>query len=124
MLKKVLCVFLVLVLCCVGLCGCGDTPTTSTIPDTTKTEVGVSESRAKELAASALYSKLSSVWGGDSYCDVTQTRYSIGSVKGNATSGYTVNGQYTLYDKYGNFKRNENFSVTVSHTGSAKVTEY
>ena len=124
MLKKVLCVFLVLVLFCVGLCGCGDAPTNSTTTDTTKTEVGISKSQAEDLAASALYSKLSSVWGGSSYCDVTQTRYSIGSVTGNATSGYTVNGKYTLYDKYGNFKKNENFSVTVSHTGSAKVTEY
>ena len=54
--------------------------------------------------------------------DISQTKYNIASITG--SSDYTVNGTYSIYDKYGNFQKRENFSVKVYSDGTTKVIEY
>lgn len=86
-----------------------------------KKEFVLTEEIAKERAAQALYLDVSYVFKDD--YDPEQTRYSIGSVSGSSESGYTVNGKYSLYDKYGNYKKSYNFTVRVRSDGYAEVTE-
>ncbi len=82
----------------------------------------ISKSEAEELALSALYSKLVSVYTGP--FEVSQTRYSVGSVTGSSSRGYTIKGKFSLYDKYGDYRATRKFSVEVDSDGFAKVTEY
>ena len=80
------------------------------------------ENEAEDLACSALYSKLLSAFG-KTY-DISQTRYSVGSITGSPSAGFTVSGKYSLYDKYGNYQKSNNFSVKVDSSGKSTVLEY
>lgn len=122
-MRKILC-FICLLLSLVSLCGCGSNLSNDNNTDYEYEENIITESEAEGRATSALYIKLKAHYlYVDSY-DISQTRYSVGSISGSASSGYTVSGTYSLYDKYGNFKERENFSVRVDSDGHTTVTEY
>lgn len=113
-----------LVLLCLGICACDSNSSKVSYEDTDyeyNTEI-ITKSKAEGLAASALYRQLKALYIYIDDYDISQTKYSIASITG--SSDYTVNGTYSLYDKYGNFKERNNFSVEVSSDGNARVTEY
>lgn len=123
-MRKTLCIIFSL-LCLFILCSCGtnsasDNDNNDYQYDTTI----ISENKAKGLATEALYNKLKAYFLYVDDYDISQTRYTIASISGSGSTGYTVNGTYSLYDKYGNFKKRENFSVRVNSDGYATVTEY
>ncbi len=122
-MRKIVC-FICLLLSLVSLCGCGSNSSNDNNTDYDYEENIITESEAEGRATSALYIKLKAHYlYVDSY-DISQTKYSVGSINGSASSGYTVSGTYSLYDKYGNFKKRENFSVRVDSDGHTTVTEY
>lgn len=126
-MKRILSVLLILVFM-FSFCACGDS---SSSDDVDSDDVGydyenadndaMSESMIESKAASALYSKLKSVYGYK--CDIDQTRYKIASIN-EKTSYYEVKGQYSLYDDYGDYIKTDKFTVKVPTYGSALVTEY
>ena len=100
-----------------SMCACSKT-------STSHGETGnlISKNEAEDLACSALYSELLRAFG-KTY-DISQTRYSIGSITGSPSAGFTVNGKYSLYDKYGNYQKSNNFSAKVDSSGKSTVLEY
>ena len=124
-MKRFLCFIVILTIVCINLCACGSNSTNQNDNKDYEYDTSIiTKSEAESRAASALYIKLKAVYlYVDSY-DISQTTYSVGSISGSASSGYTVSGTYSLYDKYGNFKERENFSVKVDSDGHTTVTEY
>lgn len=126
-MKKLLCIFLLTILC-FGLCACSTNSSKSSDDDyneTYETDTNIiTKSEAEGLATTALYRQLKATYLYIDDYDMSQTKYSIASISGSSSSGYEVNGTYSLYDKYGNFQKRNNFSVNVSSDGIARVTEH
>ena len=124
-MKKIL--FVLSTVCCLVLCSCSTNSSYADDSDhntyASDTYI-VTQSKAEGLATSALYRQLKAHFLYIDEYDISQTRYSIASVTGSAKSGYEVSGTYSIYDKYGNFQKQENFSVNVSSDGVARVTEF
>ena len=124
-MKKFVSVFLIFVLVfslssmLCSLCACTDD---STLTNSGEEDSLISESTAERLATNALYSRVKLMYSSE--YDVSQTRYSIGSISPDGFGGYTVNGIYYLYDKYVNYETSRNFSVEVSSNGNVTVNEY
>ena len=126
-MKKVISILLVFI-CGASLCSCSNSSskeveTTESITEEITTDTKVTREEAETLAASALLKELRSFYGysGDTY-DISQTRYSVGSI--NKTSdGYIVNGVYYIYDKYGEYRFKNNFSVEIDGR-HARVKEF
>lgn len=125
-MKKIICIILLL-FCCIGVCACdknsAENDNVNNYTNATDKD-SITKSEAESKATSALYIKLKAHYLYVDEYDITQTRYSVGSITGSGTSGYTVNGTYSLYDKYGNYKKSNNFSVAVDSDGHTTVTEY
>lgn len=124
-MRKLISILFVVFLVCFNMSGCGQSsePEENYVNYDYDSDI-ITEDEAESKATSALYIKLKALNIYDKSYDVSQTRYSIGSITGSASSGYTVNGTYSLYDKYGNFKERENFSVRVDSDGHTTVKEY
>lgn len=99
-----------------SLCACSNASSNNA------TGASISKHDAEDAALSALYSKLLVAYG-KTY-EISQTRYSVGSITGSPSAGFTVSGKYSLYDKYGNYKKSNNFSVKVDCYGVGTVLEY
>lgn len=118
---------ILVVICCLSLFSCNTNSSNSSEYYEKTDSYSLTRSKAEGLATSALYRQLKvSFLYIDAYqdCDISQVKYSIASVEGSALSGFEVCGTYSIYDKYGNFKERNNFSVEVSSDGNARVTEY
>lgn len=122
-MKRILSVLLILVfMFC--LVACGDSSSSDDMDYNYENAdiYAKSESQIESAAASALYSKLKTVYRYE--CDIDQTKYKIATIKEDTTY-YEVKGQYSLYDDYGDYIETNNFTVKVpKHGASAIVTEY
>ena len=85
-------------------------------------KVGFTDSELEALACSALYDKLISSKSKQgvpltNWYNIGATTYSIGSIKGNSTDGWTVKGTFNLYNDYGEYRKSGTFSVKISSFG-------
>ena len=91
------------------------------------TKVGFTDSELETLACSALYdtlmtSKTKQGVALSKRYNIDSTRYSIGSIKGDSSSGWTVKGTFSLYNDYGEYKKSGTFSAKISSYGYATCT--
>lgn len=133
-MKKCFFVIVAAVAVSVILCACSSSETTDYDYNTTDSYDDVynytydsyeddylSESEAEQIALEYLYWWLECCFRSD--YDISATRYSVGSITGSGSSGYTVYGKYYLYDKYGDMARARNFSVKVQSDGSVSTDD-
>ena len=123
-MKKAFAVILTLCML-LSLCACGSSTgegnnytTTSDIDtdyDNSYYYDYLSEAEAEQIALEKLYLWLKLCFS-DRY-NISATRYSVGSITGSSSTGYTVCGKYYLYDKYGDLAKTGNFSVYVDSNG-------
>ena len=96
----------------------------SSSSSSTYTKVGFTDSELETLACGALYDTLMSskskhgIAFSKSY-NIDSTRYSIGSIKGDSYSGWTVKGTFSLYNDYGEYKKSGTFTARISSSGYA-----
>ena len=108
-------------LICVSLCACGKSNENVDNGYGADTTGVLTKSEAESKATSYLYDYLKIIYNSSDY-DISQTRYSVASVNGSSHC-YEVNGTYSLYDKYGNFMKRDNFSISVYDTRRITVDE-
>lgn len=99
----------------------------STSSSSYSTTTGFTNDELETLACSALYDKLmsSKTKQGVPFTNlynIDGTKYSIGSIKGNSSEGWTIKGTFSLYNDYGKYKKSGTFSAKVSSFGYATCT--
>lgn len=127
-MKKMICLLLSVLVICGCLCSCGSEDTAENQENTSSTEVSESdiltEDKAKEKATEKLYTKLEAMYYGSKYVNVSETKYKVTSITGSASEGYTLYGDYILYDHYGKVHDTQTFKVFVDSNGVANIEEY
>jgi len=128
-MKRFIAILVVLILCVSILCG-------SLISCSSKTEsenpsfsesnnnIVINEETAEQIAAAHLYEWVKWCSSALSYLEwaPSETRYSIGAVE-KGSRGYTVNGKYSTYDKYGNYNDTYLFTIIVDSEGNADLID-
>lgn len=106
-MKKILCIVLVFVICCTGLCGCGESSSIDA-----GVEAKISRQEAWNLFKPKLVSKVSSFWG-SSYYDLSKCRYTLDSIE-EVGVDYEIKGHYDVYWSYGELANTVGFSGKVN----------
>lgn len=90
-------------------------------------KVGYTDSELEILACSALYDELMTAKSKQgvplsNWYNIDATTYSIGSIKGNSSDGWTVKGTFNLYNDYGVYRKSGTFTARISGYGFATCT--
>ena len=132
-MKKTIAFILVLVLC-IGLCACSSpapTETVNTNPTTNDVTTSYDDSYQDDLHQEDYLTKdeaeqaalrsmkiYVNLYYGQLY-NSSATRYSVSTITGSSSNGYTVYGKFYLYDYYGDLCKSKKFSIFVRSDGYA-----